>query len=286
MKRFPIPPVFLVAVVAGMMSLSCGSKDSDVLATFGDKTITLGDFNVAHSAISVFSRPPLLTFEDKEQFLNTLINKEVLMDEAKRLGLDRDASVLAARERWSQEYVLRSFFKEISEKDLDIKLDDVKEYYKKSRAKIHARQIVVASPDVAKEIREKLMNGGDFASLARQYSIDEATASKGGDLGVLGGGSTNPTVQQVATNLGVGEVSRVVQSQSGYHLIEVVSIDDPDMDQFETERHLCAAELRNQRRNAVWGAFLKKQSSDHNVKFNQDVVDWLNDRLPPRGPAN
>ncbi len=286
MKRFSIPTILLAAMAACLMSLSCGGKESDVLATIGDKTITLGDFNVAHSAISVFSRPPLLTFEDKENFLNTLINKEILMGEAYRQGLDRDPTVTAARERWSQEYILRALFKEISEKDLDIKLDDVKEYYRKSRAKIHARQIVVASPDVAKEIREKLMSGGDFASMARRYSIDEATASKGGDLGVLGKDTTNPTIQQVAANLGVGEISRVIQSQDGYHIIEVLSVEDPDMDQFEAERHLCAAELRNEKRNAAWQAFLKKQSDDHNVKFNEETVQWLNDRLPPRGPVD
>ena len=186
MKRFPILPVFIVAIAAGVMSLSCGSKDSDVLATIAVKTSTLRDCNVAHSAFSVFRRPPRRTYEHKEQFLNSLINKEILMGEEMRLGLDRDASVLAARERWSQEYILRSFYKEISEKDLDIKLDDVKEYYRKSRAKIHARQIVVASPDVAKEIREKLMNGGDFASPAGHYLNNESTAPTGGEPGIPG----------------------------------------------------------------------------------------------------
>ncbi len=273
----------LVAVFCCLLFSSCGQNDSDVLATLGDGEITLGDFLLAHNAITVFNRPPLLTFEDRERFLKTLINKELLLGEAIKRGLDEHADVVEAQERWEREYSLRAFHKEIVDADLEISLDDVRAHYVKSRGRIRGRHILVASAEAAQDIRSKLLDGEDFSTLAREYSTDEKTARGGGDLGFMEKGVANPVLIQISQQLEIGEISQVLQSQAGFHLMEVTHIQEPNMDNFESERHLASSELRANLRAQRWRDYLQEQLASQNVEFDQDILTLVNDQLPERG---
>lgn len=70
-------------------------------------------------------------------------------------------------------------------------------------------------------VRERLTHGGDFAELARLYSQD-GSAGKGGDLGWMYEGETVPDFEKAMDALKIGEISPVVRSPFGYHLIEVL----------------------------------------------------------------
>lgn len=75
----------------------------------------------------------------------------------------------------------------------------------------------------AGEIRQQILDGADFAELARAESADEASAANGGDLGPLTRGETAPAFDQALWSLPVGELSEPVLTQHGLHLIEVQS---------------------------------------------------------------
>ncbi len=70
-------------------------------------------------------------------------------------------------------------------------------------------------------IRERIVAGGDFAELAKQHSED-ASASKGGDLGWIAAGDTVPEFERAMNALKDGEVSQPVQTPFGWHLVQVV----------------------------------------------------------------
>jgi peptidyl-prolyl cis-trans isomerase SurA len=72
----------------------------------------------------------------------------------------------------------------------------------------------------AEEIRKLAVQGEDFAGLATRYSNDP-TAQQGGDLGYFRRGDMIPEFEQVAFNLEPGEISNVVQTEFGYHIIKV-----------------------------------------------------------------
>jgi parvulin-like peptidyl-prolyl isomerase len=73
---------------------------------------------------------------------------------------------------------------------------------------------------LAKRVRaEAAAEGADFAALARKHSDDEETRSKGGDLGAFARGIMLPRFEQIAFSLRVGQVSDVVETQMGFHII-------------------------------------------------------------------
>jgi parvulin-like peptidyl-prolyl isomerase len=92
---------------------------------------------------------------------------------------------------------------------------------------VHARHILVASEAEADELRAGLQDGADFDTLARQYSIDSSTRPAGGDLGWFPKGFLLwPDVETAAFSLQPGEISTVVQSEIGYHILEIIERED------------------------------------------------------------
>ena len=92
---------------------------------------------------------------------------------------------------------------------------------------VHARHILVASDAEAEGLRAQLQDGVDFNILARQYSIDASTRPAGGDLGWFPKGFLLwPEVETAAFSLQPGEISTIVKSEIGYHIIEITERED------------------------------------------------------------
>ncbi len=85
--------------------------------------------------------------------------------------------------------------------------------------KIRVRQIVVGSQFEAEAILTQLDTGVDFTELARTKSIDPNGAN-GGDLGFFGPGEMIPRFEEAAMGLQVGEVSDVIRTSLGFHIIK------------------------------------------------------------------
>jgi peptidyl-prolyl cis-trans isomerase C len=128
-------------------------------------------------------------------------------------------------------------------KEVKIGDDDARNYYefhKSEYEEVHARQILVrmqGSPNPVKpgqkdltdaealakaqELRKKIQDGGDFATLAMTESDDTATAAKGGDLGSRKKGQNFPDVEAAAFAMKPGELSEPIKTQRGYYLIKL-----------------------------------------------------------------
>ncbi len=93
----------------------------------------------------------------------------------------------------------------------------------------HILLTVKPSPQAKKEayqraeaILQQIKNGADFAELAKKYSEDPGSAAKGGDLGFVKRGDLVKPFEEVAFNLKPGQVSGIVETQFGYHIIQLL----------------------------------------------------------------
>ncbi|OQA22130.1 MAG: Foldase protein PrsA 2 precursor [Chloroflexi bacterium ADurb.Bin360] len=88
---------------------------------------------------------------------------------------------------------------------------------------INARHILLATQAEAEQVLAQLRAGADFAALAQRYSQDTYTRDRGGDLGYVPRGIlTAPEVETAAFSLQSGQISDVVHSALGYHIVQVV----------------------------------------------------------------
>ncbi|HYE34710.1 peptidylprolyl isomerase [Methylocaldum sp.] len=112
-----------------------------------------------------------------------------------------------------------------------IKLLGVKGGGEERMTKTHVRHILikpneVLSDDEAKQkllnLRQRIEGGEDFAALARGHSDDKGSAIKGGDLGFVQPGALVPPFEEAMSRLEVNQLSNPVQTQFGWHLIQVL----------------------------------------------------------------
>lgn len=87
---------------------------------------------------------------------------------------------------------------------------------------VRASHILVTSEAEARALRDKIKGGADFSALAKEYSKDPGSASKGGDLGYFTTGMMVEPFEKAAFTLRPGEVSGTVKSSFGYHIIKLV----------------------------------------------------------------
>ena len=78
-------------------------------------------------------------------------------------------------------------------------------------------------------IRERILNGEEFAALAEEYSEDPGSAKQGGDLDWLGKGVLAPEFEQIMIESSIGQISEVFQTQFGFHFLEVLDKRNYDM---------------------------------------------------------
>lgn len=97
-----------------------------------------------------------------------------------------------------------------------------------STEQVHARHILVDTQEEAQHIRSQLEAGADFTALAKAHSQDKSTRDNGGDLGFFPRGIlVAPEVEDAAFSLQPGQISDVIGSPMGYHIVQVVER-DPD----------------------------------------------------------
>ena len=98
----------------------------------------------------------------------------------------------------------------------------------------------------AEEILKQLQHGGDFAQLAKENSDDPGSKVKGGELGWIVRGQTVPNFEKTAFSLPPGQLSGLVETEYGYHIIQVEKKEDAHVQSFDDVKPQLLAEARNQ----------------------------------------
>jgi tetratricopeptide (TPR) repeat protein len=109
----------------------------------------------------------------------------------------------------------------------------------------------------AQEVLAKLRAGGDFAALAKQYSQDQATAPKGGDLGWFSTLQMATEFQKAAFALQPGQISDLVKTTFGYHIIKLRQVRYNLPADFEQKKNDYRRQFVQQQQSRAWGDFTR-----------------------------
>jgi peptidyl-prolyl cis-trans isomerase C len=154
-----------------------------------------------------------------------LIRRELLLQEAKKAGIDKKPDIAAQAEAAKQAVLIRNFVQQyvdshpISDEQLQADYEKIKAQVGSTEYK--TQHILVKEESEAKAIIEELKNGAKFDELAKQ-SIDPGSKDKGGDLGWAAPGNYVKPFADALVALEKGKYTETpVQSQFGYHVIQL-----------------------------------------------------------------
>lgn len=208
-------------------------------------------------------------FPDKKRLRDFLRNKKMSLDEYKaqlRQELFKDPEAL--KEQLIQEKLQKQVEDAVTITDQDLKdsytevkashilIDPKKEAEKAQAAQKGKTDSAVDGEALAKAKAEKLLqqikSGADFAKLAKENSTDPGSAPKGGDLGWFKKGMMVKEFDDVAFSLQPGQVSELVKTQFGYHIIKVVDRRSNLPKDFEKNKESYRTQLKEERKWRAW----------------------------------
>jgi len=204
-----------------------------IIARVNNIPIGLEDFNqeVELYNANVPADRPELKITTKEQKVNYLKNETVrrilLYQNALDKGLDRNEEVLAALDKTKQQLLVLELIKEASQK-VDVSSKEIEDYYNTYKEQLkepeerQVSEIVLASEQDAKDILIQLLQGADFATLAKNNS-KSSSAKDGGDLGFIKKGKKSVQFDMVAfsDSLDAGKISSIFKTPEGYSIIKL-----------------------------------------------------------------
>ena len=166
-------------------------------------------------------------------------------------------------------------------KDIAVNDDEVQTYYNENKDNIftvgagaNVAHILVADEETAKSLKAKLDAGGDFATLAKENSLDPGTKDNGGNLGFYQYDSTDLVSEFMDgfKNLKEGEVSDPVKSQFGYHLIKATDLKNEEVLSFDKVKDKIKAALLEQKQDNTFNSKIAEWKTALNVKTYEDKL--------------
>jgi peptidyl-prolyl cis-trans isomerase C len=249
--RFPSIPLILilassVAITAQSPSTAKGtpaatsaptSAPADpVVLTVGNEKMTKSQFEAFVAALPDQLRA-MATGPNKRKFAEQLVDMKTLAYEGRRRKLDQSPevkqkialqtdNVLASEvlREVVDEAAVRQYYDQHKSEYEQAKASHILIRFKGSSVSLKTGQKDLTEEEAlakAKELRAKILAGGDFAAIAKVESDDTGSGANGGSLGSFGRGRMVPAFDQVAFSLPVGQLSEPVKSQFGYHIIKV-----------------------------------------------------------------
>jgi peptidyl-prolyl cis-trans isomerase C len=265
-----------------------GPSAGAVIARYGGKTLTTADAQEAMKRLPGPSRAYLSSLDRKRQFIDNLVMNDLLYAEGERQGFTNDPDITRQvddfRERLVVQRVMRDLRKrpEVSDEDAKKQYDANPNLY--STTQIRASHILLKDEATAKEVRAQLVaNPDSFAEVAKEKSTDQGSARRGGELGLFGPGRMVPEFEAAAFALKPGEISELVKTQYGYHIIKVTERKEGTVRPFEQVKAQIKSQLANQRLQEQLDRYLSELRAKANVQVDEKALEAL--EPPPIEPG-
>lgn len=254
-------PLVLLCLCAALVAGCGGGDSSEALARVDASVLTVDEFyaSVPEQLLAVMS------LDDQEEALKTWVKTELFYREGLRRGFGDDPELVRRLREIEREMVAEKCIKTFVDDIPDVTEEEARAYFEEHRSdysiQVRLAHILVRSRPEAERALEELRSGTPFETVAANVSIDQ-TAAQGGDLGYMRRGEMIHELEEKAFELKVGEVSDVIPSSYGYHVIKVLDR-HPGAGQpsFESKRDAVLNFLTSQRRRRAFDQWLEELES-------------------------
>ncbi len=263
-----------LTLAASLCLVACGNTENDVVVSTGIGDITKGEF---YDQIKELAGEELLEQVVIEKILNEkykVTDDEVQeqLDAYKEQYGDQFESVLASS-GYTEESLKKSIeiqlLQQKASEDVEVSDEEVNTYYEQGKYKLKVRHILVETEDEATEIYESISEGSDFATVAKENSLDTETAENGGTLDWFTVGDKDTAFNDAAYALEVNEVSKPVKTASGYEIIQLIEKQEvADYASLEDQKEDITAAVKKQKvASTEWATIEAKLLKEADVKI-------------------
>lgn len=278
MKKALIVSIMLLAAFIISGCEQKGKSGGPVLAKVGSSEITQDDFIKEADRIPDWAKSQFSGKEGKERFLDELVKRELIYQDAKKMGLDKDKEYLEKLKEFERMSLVALILKKEIEDKAKVDDADVKNFYDKNKSqltldnKARASHILVDTEDQAKKLYDRIKKGESFSKLAEQYSKDKNSAVKGGDLGYFDPAKMVPEFSRALVNLKPGDVSEPVRTRFGYHIIQLTDVQRGNIATFDQTKETIKRQLLAEKQKSLVDAYLDGLRKKIEVKKNESTL--------------
>lgn len=238
----------------GGLSGCAPRQDEAVVVIVNGRPITLSEFEFRWSELSEATRARYEKEGGKRKFLDDLITRELLMQEARKQGLDQSQSIRERTQRYKEQLILDELLKDKIKTKVEVSKEELEAYFAQHAHellgpnKVQVSQMLLPNIYAAKDLKKQVESGGDFGKFAQRYSIDEKTKAKGGEVGPYRKGVLVPEVDAVIPTLRPGMVSDPIKTDQGYYIVKVSPLDRETLQADQATRERLRQELIAEKR--------------------------------------
>ena len=282
---------FLLSLVSAQAEeKKADSLDSLVVAKVGDKEIRFADLNKMIKMMPPTYKSMFSNIEQIRKLLDLQINAILFSQEAKRLKLDQEPTVKGSIEEISNRILTKALIDEKVNKNVTITDKEIEEYYKNNqdefkipeKAKV-SHILIKIDPEAtakvkeekkskAEEILAKAKAGEDFSALAKQYSEDKKTSKRGGVVGFFARKSKDPEFEKAAFSLEKNEISNLVLTKKGYHIIKLLDKKEARKKSLEEAKSSIRNKLKQKKVKEGYEKLLNDLKNKDKVVIYEDVL--------------
>jgi peptidyl-prolyl cis-trans isomerase C len=275
--------LFLVVAAVFLMffAVSCEKvkplKEKE-LVRINDRVITLSEFEQEMEQLPPSLKTLVITDKGRREFLQKLIERELLFQEGVKKGFDRDEEILRKVEQFKEGLIIEALTEKLCAGKDEVSDKEAEAYYRGNKKefflgeRVRVRHIMVKTMAEAQEIKRRLNEGEDFVTLAKQYSI-WPSKQNGGDLGYITRGMVDKAFEDAAFSLKRrGEVSGIIKTKLGFHIIRLEDRQGPHQLTFAEVQEEIRKFLREKKRKEILTAHLKGLREGAQISINEQVL--------------
>ena len=290
----------LFTVFASLFFAGCQTHSkSPEVAHVGSVSISLDDVQRRLHETPAAYQQYVSTTEGRKQYLQLILREKTVLVKAQGEGIQHDAAYKKEIEKFKDRQaaqladykdtlLVESYLRKLRGKELAATDADVQAYFGQHQdiylhpQEVMAEHILVNTHDEAEQVLARLKKGESFEMLARQVSRDPASAAQGGRLAPFRHGTLVPEFEEAAFALKKGELSNIVQTQFGFHIIKKIGQVNLPPESYADAKEA----IRNQLERAKFDAWVTKQEAELGAKTNESTAALLSLSAQGSGDAS